>query len=397
MRAIRAVRAKPAAALCAAAVVAASLALGACGGAAPNPGYPSGYRPVWLCRPGLARNPCVTSLRTGVFSPTGKLERVVTPRVPANPPVDCFYIYPTVSGETNMLSDLAIQPAETDVALYQAAYFRPACRMYAPMYHQVTELGAANLGLLTLPELHEQYDSVLWAFRYYLAHYNHGRGFVLIGHSQGAFTLRRLIRKVIDPNPTLRRQMLSAMLFGGGVVVKSGKLLGADYKHVPGCTSSSELGCVMSYSSFNGKPPVNSVFGHTPWSAADVQLQLLPGQQILCTNPAALGGGSGYLDSVFPLAFPPAIGNEIPPSETLNNKAATAWYEFPDAYRARCEQSNGSTILEVSGVNGAPQPYSTGALAPLWGLHQLDVNLGLGDAVHLVESEAKAYLARKPG
>ena len=394
---INGIRAKPAVALCAAGALAASLSLGACGGAAPNPGYPSGYRPVWLCRPGLAHNPCVTSLQTGVFSAKGKLERVYTPHVPANPPVDCFYVYPTVSSEFSMLSDLKIQPAETDVALYQAAYFRPACRMYAPMYHQVTEIGAPNLGLLTLAELHEQYNSVLWAFRYYLAHYNHGRGFVLIGHSQGAFTLNRLIRKVIDPNPALRHQMLSAMLFGGGVVVKTGKLIGGNYKHIPGCTSPSQLSCVISYSSFNGAPPMGNVFGDSTYSPTDASLPLLPGQQILCTNPAALGGGSGYLDSVFPLAFPPAIGNEIPPSETLKNRAATAWYEFTDAYRARCEQSNGSTILEVTGVNGAPQPYSTGALAPLWGLHQLDVNLSLGDSVHLVESEAKAYLARSRG
>jgi hypothetical protein len=296
-----------------------------------------------------------------------------------------------------MLSDLKIQPAEKDVALYQAAYFRPACRMYAPMYHQVTEIGAPNLGLLTLAELHEQYNSVLWAFRYYLAHYNHGRAFVLIGHSQGAFTLSRLIRKVIDPNPALRHQMLSAMLFGGGVVVKAGKLIGGNYKHIPGCTSPSQLSCVISYSSFNGAPPMGNVFGDSTYSPTDASLPLLPGQQILCTNPAALGGGSGYLDSVFPLAFPPAIGNEIPPSETLKNRAATAWYEFTDAYRARCEQSKGSTILEVTGVNGAPQPYATGVLGPLWGLHQLDVNLSLGDSVHLVESEAKAYLARNPG
>ena len=304
--AMRAIRTKPVTGLCAAvAVLAAGLALGACGGTAPKPGYPSGYHPVWLCRPGLAHNPCVTSLQTGVFSATGKLERVYTPQVPANPPVDCFYVYPTVSSEFSMLSDLKIQPPETDVALYQAAYFRPACRMYAPMYHQVTEIGAANLGLLTLKELNEQYDSVLWAFRYYLAHYNHGRPFVLIGHSQGAFTVNALVRRVIDPNVTLRRQMLSAMLFGGGVTVKAGKLIGGDYKHIPGCTSPSELGCVMTYSSFNGAPPVDSVFGHTPWSPTDAQLPLLPGQQILCTNPAALGGGSGYLDSVFPLAFPP--------------------------------------------------------------------------------------------
>jgi hypothetical protein len=111
----------------------------------------------------------------------------------------------------------------------------------------------------------------------------------------------------------------------------------------------------------------------------------------------ALAASAAYLDSVFPLAFPAAVGNATPPSEKLGSRSATQWYEYTTAYRARCEQSNGSTILEVTGVNGAPQPYSTGPLAPYWGLHQLDVNLGLGDAVHLVEIEAKAYLARDPG
>jgi hypothetical protein len=46
------------------------------------------------------------------------------------------------------------------------------------------------------------------------------------------------------------------------------------------------------------------------------------------------------------------------------------------------------------GSHAASRPTSA---APLWGLHQLDVNLGLGDAVQLVDSEAKAYLARGPG
>ena len=374
----------------------AGLALGACGGTGAT-GYPTGYHPVWLCRPGLARNPCVTNLRTGVFSATNKLERVVTPPGPADPKVDCFYVYPTVSNEALLLSDLKVQKEETEVALYQAAYYQHACRMYAPMYHQVTTVGASNTALLTLPDLHEQYNSVLWAFRYYLAHYNHGRGFVLIGHSQGAFTLRRMIRKVIDPNPALRRQMLSAILFGGGVVVKAGSLVGGDFQHIPGCTSANEIGCVVSYSSFSGPAPVDSVFGHSTWSPTDVPLPLLPGQEILCTNPAALGGGSAFLDSVFPLAFPAFVGNAIPPSETPGRKSATPWYEYRTSYRARCEHSNGNNILEVKAVNGAPALFSTGAEATLWGLHPLDVNLALGDTVRLVQSETKVFLARNGG
>jgi hypothetical protein len=355
---------------------------------------PARLRPVWLCRPGLADNPCVTSLRTGIFSPTGKLERVFTPQGPSDPRVDCFYIYPTVSAEPSTLSDLKIEPAETAVARYQVAYYQHACRMYAPMYHQVTLAGAANASSITPAEMAEQYASVLDAWNYYLANYNDGRPFVLIGHSQGAFVLRELISHQIDPNAALRRRMLSAILFGGGVVVNAGSLLGGDFQHIPGCTSAVELGCVVSYSSFPGPPTTGDVFGASTWNPVDAPEPLRPGQAILCTNPAALGGGSALLDSVFPYPFPLSAGMPEPPAERPGSKSATPWFEYRSSDRARCVTTTGGTVLEVTAVGGAEEPISTGALAPLWGLHPLDVNLALGDIVSLVESETKAYLAK---
>jgi DUF3089 family protein len=353
------------------------------------------YRPVWLCRPGLARNPCVTNLETGIFSATGPLESTFTPPANPNPPVDCFYVYPTVSAETSLLSNLKIQPAETDVALYQAAYYQGVCRMYAPMYHQVTNVGAGEQLAITPADATEQYDSVLDAWKYYLKHYNHGRPFVLIGHSQGAFVLRKLIRQQIDSNAKLRMRMLSAILFGGGVVVKAGSLVGGDFKHIPGCTSTTQLGCVVSYSSFPGPlpPPPGAVFGASTFSPTDAQEALKPGQAILCTNPAALGGGAGLLDSIFPQSFPESAGVSIPSIEVAGGSGATPWFEYNDSYSAQCVNADASNYLEVTPVGGAPPLLSSGALAPLWGLHQLDVNLALGDIVSLVASETTAYLA----
>jgi pimeloyl-ACP methyl ester carboxylesterase len=354
------------------------------------------YKPVWLCRPGLANNPCITNLETGIFSPAGTLESTFTPPANPNPPVDCFYIYPTVSAETTPISNLAIQPAETDVALYQAAYYQGVCRMYAPMYRQVTNTGAAEPLALTPAETAEQYDSVLDAWKYYLKHYNHGRPFMLIGHSQGAFVLRKLIRRQIDSNAKLRKRMLSAILFGGGVVVKAGSLVGGDFQHIPGCTSTTQLGCVVSYSSFPGPlpPPPGAVFGASTWSPTDAQEALKPWQAILCTNPAALGGGAGLLDSIFPQSFPDSAGVSIPSLEVAGGSAATPWFEYNDSYSAQCVDADGSNFLEVTPVGGAPPLLSSGALAPLWGLHPLDVNLALGDIVSLVASETTAYLAQ---
>ena len=361
------------------------------------PAVAANYRPVWLCRPGLANDPCITNLQTGVFSPSGALQSTVTPSIGANPPVDCFYVYPTVSAERSKLSDLKIQTAETDVALYQAAYYQGVCRMYAPMYHQVTLVGAANSAALTASQISEQYESVLNAWNYFLAHYNHDRPFVLIGHSQGAFVLRKLIRRQIDPNPRLRSRMLSAILFGGAVVVKSGSLVGGDFRHIPGCTSTTELGCVVSYSSFPGPPPEGAAFGDVTWSPTDVEEGLRRGQAILCTNPAALGGGSALLDSIFPASFPASAGVVIPAGLGAGHPDAPAWFEYEQSYSAQCVSSHGSDVLEVTPVNGAPPLISTGALAPLWGLHPLDVNLALGDIVNLIGSETRAYLATSTG
>src|SRR5690242_18099479 len=51
---------------------------------------------VWLCRPGLAHNPCAVSLRTTLFTPAGKKLRVISPKRVRRPNIDCFYVYPTV-------------------------------------------------------------------------------------------------------------------------------------------------------------------------------------------------------------------------------------------------------------------------------------------------------------
>src|SRR5262249_47288144 len=101
---------------CAALVAAAILA----GPARPAP---SGLAPAaatvprwyaWLCRPGLARNYCDTYLATTLVG-FGGVRTVQDPAAQRNPPIDCFYVYPTVSLERRGNADLRIQEAEIDV------------------------------------------------------------------------------------------------------------------------------------------------------------------------------------------------------------------------------------------------------------------------------------------
>jgi hypothetical protein len=123
---------------------------------------------------------------------------------------------------------------------------------------------------------------------------------VLIGHSQGTFNLIELAAEEIDPKKRkARKKLVSALLLGGNVTVADGQDAGGDFRRIRACRSRKQLGCVVAFSTFNGPVPANAVFGRTSE----------PGREVLCTNPAALGGGSAPLDTIQP-SEPFAAGDD---------------------------------------------------------------------------------------
>ena len=82
---------------------------------------------VWLCKPGLADDPCVIPMQTTVREPDGT-ERVEDDPVPADRPVDCFYVYPTVSNQPTPNANRDRDPELFSIAKYQAARFSRHCR-----------------------------------------------------------------------------------------------------------------------------------------------------------------------------------------------------------------------------------------------------------------------------
>src|SRR5690606_30613672 len=98
------------------------------------------------------------------------------------------------------------------VTLQQAARLASECRVFAPVYRQATLTaligriggtgGAEGEG--------DPYADVLDSFRTYMATDNDGRGVVLIGHSQGASLLTKLIAEEIDPNDDVREILVGA-------------------------------------------------------------------------------------------------------------------------------------------------------------------------------------------
>ena len=343
---------------------------------------------VWLCRPGQTPDPCLTSLATTVVEPNGATH-VVRTSPAKSPPVDCFYVYPTVSNQSTVNANLEVGLRETAVAVTQVSRFSQVCKVYAPVYRQITLGALDHPRRITLADARIAYRSVLDAFRDYLAHYNHGRGIVFIGHSQGATILIRLLQREVDGDPKLRNRLVSALLLGGNVTVPKGGTVGGDFAHIPACTSGSETGCVVAYSSFANKPPVNSQFGRTS-SNGGVRLlaprRLSPALRIMCVNPASPSGGVAPLAPYLP-SF--ALGFLAPTSIPT---VQTPWVAFPGAYTGRCETSRNATWLQVTRTPGAADgPALTRAEQPELGLHVLDVNIALGNLVRLVRTEAAAY------
>jgi len=351
-------------------------------------GPPAPSNTVWLCRPGLADSPCESDLTTTVISADGT--STVEDAAPAtDPPIDCFYVYPTVSDQKTQNANLQIDPEEKAIAVQQAARFSQVCKVYAPMYRQLTLLAINSAGGATAADRALAYGDVLSAWQDYLAHYNDGRGVVFIGHSQGAAMLTHLIMSEIDPNPDVRGRLVSALLLGGNVTVAKGQDVGGDFQNIPACRSTDQTGCVVAYSSFNKTPPADSSFGR-------VGVGPIPSQQdptkldVLCVNPASLSGGTGPLEPYFGTApFPGTIGallGKLPPTPT-------AWVAYPGLYTAHCESSGGADWLQVDTTNiaGDQRPVEIQSIGDAWGLHLYDVSIALGNLVDLVRQQSAAF------
>ena len=361
-------------------------ALMAAGGSAP-----ASADVVWLCQPGQANNPCRDSLESTIYTPDGA-SRVENPPLPADPRVDCFYVYPTVSEQPGPNSNKDVEEQQVAIARYQASRFSQVCRAWAPMYRQQTLAALARGG--SAESLQLAYGDVEEAWNEYLANHNDGRGVVLIGHSQGTRMLRQLLRRRIDGDAGQRRKLVSAVLLGGNVTVRKGRLDGGDFQNVPGCSREGQKGCVFAWSTFNETPPSNSRYGRVP--AEDTSgfgLPAGPEYEVLCTNPASIGVNeraplSTYLRSE---PFPGFLGALL--VQTYGGpqpSAPTPWLQPQDHYTGRCEQRDGANVLMLEPIAGARKLNP--APDPSWGLHLTDGNIALGDLVAAADRQAATWL-----
>lgn len=349
----------------------------------------------WLCLP-EREDYCSVPLTVTTIAADGST-RVEEHARAADPGFDCFYVYPTVSNDPGPHSDMTANDEERRVILLQAAPFEQVCRVYAPLYRQVT-LTALRRGMAgggwagvdrTLP-----YRDVKAAWEEYLANHNDGRGVVLIGHSQGSGVLSRLIAQDINGDGEAADRVVSALLIGSNIAVAEGGNAGGQLGDMPVCSSPDQFGCAVSFVSFRSDvpPPANSRFGKVEGE----------GMQAICANPAALGGGSAPLDAW--LSNTSLLSSTPTPEWGADSDVTTSFVSVPGMLSGECVADHGAHYLSVT-VAGDPADPRTdditgdvmfaGQRLDDWGLHLIDMNLAMGDMVDLVVRQAAAWSAAR--
>lgn len=356
---------------------------------------------AWLCWPGKASDACAIDLSTTVVKADGS-SSVEAFKADPKAPIDCFYVYPTVSTDSGVVSDMTANAEELNVVKQQLARFGSKCRIFAPIYRQFTLTALRGMvegkpmpGATDPAARQVGYDDVLAAWNHYLATENKGRGVVLIGHSQGSGVLQRLIPAEIDGKP-IQKQLVSALILGSNLPVTKGGDTG-QFKSIPLCKTADQIGCAISYVTFRDTvpPPAHTRFGKVA----------NPDMEAACVNPAALLGRKelhAYLSNGMEIASASAA---TPTWVRDKPNPKTPFVSVPGLITGGCVSKNGFNYLEAH-VNADPADPRTdtisgdvtgpgGVVAQDWGLHLIDANIAMGDLVEVVGRQAKAYTAKK--
>ncbi|RYY24385.1 MAG: DUF3089 domain-containing protein [Sphingomonadales bacterium] len=352
----------------------------------PDPDYRQAAN--WLCRPGR-QDACTQDLTTTVIAANGT-RTIEKFKAATDAKFDCFYVYPTVSLDRTPNSDLNPGPEELRVIQFQAARFTAKCRVFAPMYRQVTltALRANLTGGGPTVDRAMAYRDVEAAWNDYLANDNKGRGVVLIGHSQGSSVLSQLIGRAIE-GKRAQKLIISAMLIGSTIPVLEGQDVGL-YKTVPLCHAANQTGCIVSYTTFRAEtpPPADSRFAKGD----------RPGSEAACTNPAALGGGKAVTHNYL-VASGSLLGAAAAPRWTSDGRPVTTpFVSVPGLLSTECVRKGGFHYLAMT-TNAVPADPRIddvgGDILASWGLHLIDMNIAQGDLIALAETQAKAWAAKQ--
>ena len=204
-------------------------------------------------------------------------------------PALVFYVHPTSLFDRNRwnarLPDPVVDAPAEQFARAQASAFN-AGEVWAPRYRQAT-FGAMLTGK---PDgraaIDAAYRDVLAAFDTFLTQSDGQRPIVLVGHSQGALLLMRLMHERVAATP-LAGRIAAAYVIGWPVSIAHD----LPAMGLPACTGPDQPGCVLSWMSFaEPADPAATLDAYARDPGLDGMSR--KGSAILCTNPLNVGAAA---------------------------------------------------------------------------------------------------------
>lgn len=186
---------------------------------------------------------------------------------------DIFYVCSTetsdwinAQGDTMHFADMT-RP-EDRAALYgemhgvDSLVCPECCNFYASYYNQATIEGLLRDTALFRSRCAQATEEVKRAFDQYMRHFNHGRRFVLMGYSQGAYAVVELLKGL---TPDEAEKMVAAYVIGYQVTKED-----LSYPYIRAAQGASDTGVTVCY---------NSV------ASAEVEIPVLSGHTAIGINP----------------------------------------------------------------------------------------------------------------
>jgi hypothetical protein len=246
--------------------------------------------------------------------------------------VDVFFVHSTgFVGPGGWNSSMQIENSEAQSIEYMlssmASIFNGCCNIYAPHYReaQIQSFMPENFDSGT-QALDLAYQDVEAAFDYYLTHYNHGRPFIVVGHSQGTTHALRLLEQRVD-NTQLVNQLVAGYLVGYWLPKDK---FTRGFEQIKPCEVATQIGCIVSYDVFGQGGELDAKVPH--WYKTGWEVNRLADDSVkptVCVNPMSWQSNQNKISKSQHLGAMPVDFKRTPLNMLLANNPGFIFDELP--------------------------------------------------------------------
>lgn len=298
-----------------------------------------------------------------------------------NKAVDVFFVHSTgFVGPGGWNATMQSKNSEAQSIEYMlssmASIFNGCCNIYAPHYREAQlqsfmpekfDSGTQALDLA--------YQDVEVAFDYYLTHYNQGRPFMVVGHSQGTTHALRLLEQMVDKTE-LYNQLVAAYLVGYWIPEDK---FSRGFERITPCEEDTQLGCIVSYDVYGQGGELDATVPH--WYTSGWELNRQADDSVkstVCINPMSWQRDHNKISKSQHLGAMPVDFKRTPVNMLLANNPGYIFQALPaltsELTWAQCMPDGRLEIIQQS-----DNAFSNHLEQPNKSYHILDFSLFYGN------------------